>query len=290
MLFDWLVVGQVVPFNPAASVRGPRYTTKKGKTPVLSADEARVLLDSIKVSKTVAHDDGSEKEEPRIVGLRDRALIALMTYTFARVGAAIGMDVEDYYVQGRRWWREFRMEAEVAGQALAFSVSASEFARMGWVLQKLGPQAIVYPGQQHHARAAIQWLSGQIRQERVFAHLGWRKHGPHWVYLHAGGAMGVDGPLLGVQVQLPAALQSYQLLPSKSAAEQVSAVQASLRTRGFQPVSHGQNRRIQDLSGGTLPAAFRSSPGRQPSARQLRFDGPCTRVAGLLRQGRAAGG
>jgi site-specific recombinase XerD len=104
MLFDWLVVGQVVPFNPAASVRGPRYTTKKGKTPVLSADEARVLLDSIKVSGTVTDDDGSEREGPRIVGLRDRALIALMTYTFARVGAAIGMDVEDYYVQGRRRW------------------------------------------------------------------------------------------------------------------------------------------------------------------------------------------
>src|ERR1017187_7459544 len=41
MLFDWLVVGQVVPFNPASSVRGPRFSTKKGKTPVLSADEAR---------------------------------------------------------------------------------------------------------------------------------------------------------------------------------------------------------------------------------------------------------
>jgi integrase len=94
----------VVPLNPAASVRGPCYTTKEGKTPVLSADEARVLLDSIKVSKVMDHNDGSEKEEPRIVGLRDRALIALMTYTFARVGAAIGMDVEDYYVQGRRWW------------------------------------------------------------------------------------------------------------------------------------------------------------------------------------------
>jgi hypothetical protein len=52
-----------VPFNPAASVRGPRYTTKKGKTPVLSADEARVLLDSIKVSQSVVQDDGSEKEE-----------------------------------------------------------------------------------------------------------------------------------------------------------------------------------------------------------------------------------
>jgi integrase/recombinase XerD len=37
MLFDWLVTEQVVPFNPAASVRGPRYSIKKGKTPVLSA-------------------------------------------------------------------------------------------------------------------------------------------------------------------------------------------------------------------------------------------------------------
>jgi integrase len=90
MLFDWLVVGQVVAFNPASSVRGPKYSTKKGKTPVLSADEARQLLDSI--------------DTESLVGLRDRALIALMTYTFARVGAAISMDVEDYYVQGRRQW------------------------------------------------------------------------------------------------------------------------------------------------------------------------------------------
>jgi integrase/recombinase XerD len=43
MLFDWLVIGQVVPFNPAASVRGPRYSIKKGKTPVLSAADARRL-------------------------------------------------------------------------------------------------------------------------------------------------------------------------------------------------------------------------------------------------------
>lgn len=47
MLFDWLVVGQVVPFNPASSVRGPRFTSMKGKMPVLSAEEARQLLDAI---------------------------------------------------------------------------------------------------------------------------------------------------------------------------------------------------------------------------------------------------
>jgi hypothetical protein len=136
---------------------------------------------------------------------------------------------------GHQERREFRMEAEVAGQTLAFSVSAIEFARMSWVLNKLGPQAIIYPGQQHHVRTAIQCLSGQIRQERIFAHLGWRKHGPRWVYLHAGGALGVDGLLPGVQVQLPAPLQSYHLLPPKNAAERVRAVQASLRFLSLAP-------------------------------------------------------
>jgi site-specific recombinase XerD len=90
MLFDWLVVGHVMGVNPAHSVRGPKHVVKKGKTPVLAADEARVLLDSIDTST--------------VMGLRDRALIALMAYTFARVSAATAMKVEDYFVQGRRSW------------------------------------------------------------------------------------------------------------------------------------------------------------------------------------------
>lgn len=90
MLFDWLVVGQVVATNPASAVRGPKHSVRKGKTPVLGADEARALLDSIDVST--------------LAGLRDRALIALMVYTFARVGAALQMRVEDVYVQNRRTW------------------------------------------------------------------------------------------------------------------------------------------------------------------------------------------
>jgi len=90
MLFDWLIVGQVMASNPAAAVRGPKHVVKKGKTPVLEGDEAKKLLDSIDVST--------------IVGLRDRALIALLIYTFARVSAALKMNVEDYYPQGKRWW------------------------------------------------------------------------------------------------------------------------------------------------------------------------------------------
>lgn len=90
MLFDWLVVRQVVEMNPASAVRGPKHVVKRGKTPVLEADEARQLLASIDVST--------------VVGLRDRALIGLLIYTFARVSAAIGMNVEDWYTQGRRSW------------------------------------------------------------------------------------------------------------------------------------------------------------------------------------------
>jgi integrase/recombinase XerD len=47
MLFDWMILGQIIPMNPAAAVRGPKHVVKRGKTPVLKADEARQLLDSI---------------------------------------------------------------------------------------------------------------------------------------------------------------------------------------------------------------------------------------------------
>jgi site-specific recombinase XerD len=90
MLFDWLVIGQVIATNPASSVRGPKYVVKRGKTPVLKADQARALLDSI--------------ETGTVIGLRDRALIGLMVYTFARVSAAAGMRIEDYYQNGKRSW------------------------------------------------------------------------------------------------------------------------------------------------------------------------------------------
>lgn len=90
MLFDWMVVGQVIPTNPAHAVRGPKHTQKRGRTPVLASEEARALLD------TIAADS--------LPGLRDRALIGLMVYSFARVGAAVSMRVEDYFIQGRRGW------------------------------------------------------------------------------------------------------------------------------------------------------------------------------------------
>ena len=101
-LFDWLVIGQVMPVNPAASVRGPSHVVRQGKTPVLEPAEARALLDSIDVTTHA--------------GLRDRALIALMVYSFARIGAALGMKVEDVFTQNRRLWVRLR---EKGGKAHA---------------------------------------------------------------------------------------------------------------------------------------------------------------------------
>jgi site-specific recombinase XerC len=89
-LFDWLVTGQVVPVNPAASVRGPRHVVRSGKTKVLEPAEARHLLKSISVSTPA--------------GLRDWALISVMVYTLAHIGAALAMKVEDIYTQNRRLW------------------------------------------------------------------------------------------------------------------------------------------------------------------------------------------
>ena len=45
-----------------------------------------------------------EIEQPTVTELRDRALIGVMVYTFARVNAVIGMKVKDYFTQGRRGW------------------------------------------------------------------------------------------------------------------------------------------------------------------------------------------
>ena len=101
-LFDWLVTGQVIPTNPAASVRGPSHVVRQGKTPVLEPEEARALLDAIDVTTHA--------------GLRDRALIALMVFSFARIGAALAMKVEDVFTQNRRLWVRLR---EKGGKAHA---------------------------------------------------------------------------------------------------------------------------------------------------------------------------
>jgi site-specific recombinase XerD len=86
---NWLVTGQVVPTNPAAAVRGPKHVVKTGKTPVLEGAQWRKLLNSIPA--TTLRD------------LRDRALIATLTYSFAGITAALKIKVEDLRPRGAGW-------------------------------------------------------------------------------------------------------------------------------------------------------------------------------------------
>ncbi len=93
-LFDWLVTGHVLHTNPASFVRGPKFSYTKGKTPILTPKEARRLIRSIPTDT--------------VTGLRDRALIGLMIYTFARVSAAVQMNVKDVYLKQESLWVRLR--------------------------------------------------------------------------------------------------------------------------------------------------------------------------------------
>lgn len=100
VLFDWLVTGGILPHNPLASVRGPKYVVKRGKTPVLSPEDTRTLLDSIPLVRSLP--DGTQV--PDLIGLRDRALISTMVFSFARISAVVGLKANDYYQNGKRSW------------------------------------------------------------------------------------------------------------------------------------------------------------------------------------------
>jgi site-specific recombinase XerD len=120
MLFDWLVIGQVVPNNPAAAVRGPKHVVKTGKTPVLEGSQWRKLLASI--------------PDMTLRDMRDRALIATLTYSFARIGAALNMKVEDLRPRGAGWSIRLR---EPLAEALRAYIDAAGLAedRKGWLFR-----------------------------------------------------------------------------------------------------------------------------------------------------------
>ena len=120
MLFDWFVIRQVVPSNPTTPVKGPRYSVRVGKTPVLSAKEARQLLDAI--------------ETDTAIGRRDRALIAFMIYTFARVSAALAVSIGDLFVQEGQPWVRLR---EKGGKDHVMPLHPELEAAIGLYLSKL---------------------------------------------------------------------------------------------------------------------------------------------------------
>src|SRR5579871_5767608 len=111
------------------------------------------------------------------------------------------------------------------------SVSASDFSSMNWIVQEWGSQAIANAGQgtKDHIRAAIQKLSlGDVRRRVVYGHAGWRLIDGQWVYLHAGGAVGQIGQILGVETALPDTLTRAVLPAPPTGEELINAVRVSL--------------------------------------------------------------
>ena len=127
--------------------------------------------------------------------------------------------------------RSFEIEARHSGRAHRFEVSASRFPSMAWVAEHLGATAILNAGLsiRDHVRAAIQYLSREVRARILYTHLGWRRIGDQWCYLHAGGAIGQDGPVPDVETDLPQQLRLYHLPPPVGEAELPRAVRASLQ-------------------------------------------------------------
>jgi len=89
-LFDYLVVGQIVPTNPAASVKSPKHVFTEGKTPILTDEEIRTLFGKF--------------DERSLIDVRDRALLSVMLYSFARVSAVVKLRVRDFYRQSTKAW------------------------------------------------------------------------------------------------------------------------------------------------------------------------------------------
>jgi hypothetical protein len=117
-------------------------------------------------------------------------------------------------------------------------ISTEEFERGTWPLPHWGSHAVVYAGQgnRDHLRAAIQIRSRLAAQRTVYTHTGWRRIGDRWAYLHAGGAIGPDGPLGDVSVELPGALEHYLLPDPPKGAELHAAILSSLdQLRGLAP-------------------------------------------------------
>jgi site-specific recombinase XerD len=170
MLFDWLVIGQVVPMNPAAAVRGPKHVVKTGKTPVLDGAEWRKLIDSIPTST--------------VRDLRDRALIATLTYSFARIGAALMMKVEGLRPKGAGWQVQLHEKGgkqhvmpchHALAQALRVYIDAAGIAddRKGWLFRTSpGRNATVLTGQPMVQADAWRMIRRRAVAAGIFAPIG----------------------------------------------------------------------------------------------------------------------
>jgi len=144
-------------------------------------------------------------------------------------GARITADV--HHDDGVESARVFQIQSHLKGRTVAFSLPARQFESLGWVHDKMGAEAVLFPGraQRDHVRVAIQLLSRHIRRRTIFTHTGWRQLDGEWVYLHGGGAIGPDGDLPDLDVELPRGLGGFALPPLPHRLALAEAVRHSLQ-------------------------------------------------------------
>jgi hypothetical protein len=157
--------------------------------------------------------------------IRDRHNTQLTNFT-ARIIAETTRD------NGVERTRCLTLEGHLAdGTALpTIDIPASKFNAMEWVVDQWGAAAVIFAGSgtKDHVRTAIQLLSTGVRQRTVYEHVGWRELGSDWVYLHANGAIGADGPVPGIEVALTGELTKLALPDSPTGVDLTTAVRASL--------------------------------------------------------------
>lgn len=156
---------------------------------------------------------------------RDGPVPVGLTNFCARIVADTALD------DGAEVRRLFSIEASLGDNTRRFDVPAERFTSMNWATEHLGAGAIIYPGfgARDHARCAIQMFSDAIEPRTIYAHLGWRRIGDRWTYLHAGGAIDAGGAVAGIEVQPPDALGGFALpAPADDPDSLEAAVSASV--------------------------------------------------------------
>jgi hypothetical protein len=117
---------------------------------------------------------------------------------------------------GEEQRRFFKIAAVQGDRRCEFEIPAQEFEDLRWPTTHVGAGATLFPvaNVERHVRAAIQTDSGvSASRHRVYVHTGWIRHGEKNVFLHAGGAIGAEGPVEGLEVRLDSRLSGFDLPP-----------------------------------------------------------------------------
>ncbi len=189
----------------------PQFQSSNGTTTKdHSRDKNEKANGATATTKTANHFDKANSYENANGGLLywQQTKEGVVPIYLTNFGAEIVADViED---DGTETKRAFEVEAKLSGKPSRFLVPADEFAAMKWPMVHLGAKAVIYPRRADHARCAVQMLSPQPVERRIFTHTGWREIDGEMCFLHGGGAIGATS-VKEVEVRLPESLQAAVL-------------------------------------------------------------------------------